>query len=74
METSLKVQTFFMMDENFLCEVEKEFGAAAQLAARVGGPLLLWTSRREEKRLAAAKTYEPPTFLERRNWEVSPEL
>ena len=48
-------------------QVEKEFGATAQLAARVGGPLLLWTSRREEKRLAAGKTYEPPMFLERRN-------
>ena len=44
-------------------EVEKEFGAASRLAARVGGPLLLWTARREERRLAAGKTYEPPTFL-----------
>jgi radical SAM superfamily enzyme YgiQ (UPF0313 family) len=49
-------------------EVEKEFGMAAQVAARVGGPLLWWTSRREEKRLAAGKTYEPPMFVERRNW------
>jgi radical SAM superfamily enzyme YgiQ (UPF0313 family) len=56
------------------CEVEKEFGAAAQLAARVGGPLPSWTTRREEKRLPAGKTYEPPMFLERRNLEVSPEL
>ena len=52
-------------------EVEKEFGSAAQLAARVGGSLLLWTSRREEKRLAAGKTYEPPMLLERRNWVAS---
>lgn len=52
-------------------EVEREFGSAAQLAARVGGPLLLWTARREEKRLAAGKTYEPPMFLERRNWAAS---
>jgi radical SAM superfamily enzyme YgiQ (UPF0313 family) len=52
-------------------EVEKEFGSAAQLAARVGGPLLLWTARREERRLAAGKTYEPPMFLERRNWVAS---
>jgi radical SAM superfamily enzyme YgiQ (UPF0313 family) len=48
-------------------EVVKEFGAA-RLAGLVGGPLLLWTSRREEKRLEAGRTYEPPTFLERSNW------
>jgi hypothetical protein len=49
-------------------EVEKEFGTAARIAARLGGPLLLWTSRREERRLAAGRTYEPPTFLERSHW------
>jgi radical SAM superfamily enzyme YgiQ (UPF0313 family) len=49
-------------------EVEKEFGTASRVAARVGGPLLLWTVRREERRLAAGHTYEPPTFLERSNW------
>jgi radical SAM superfamily enzyme YgiQ (UPF0313 family) len=49
-------------------EVEREFGGAARIAARVGGPLLLWTARREEQRLNAGRTYEPPTFLERRNW------
>jgi hypothetical protein len=29
---------------------------------------LLCTARREERRLAAGKTYEPPTIIERRNW------
>jgi hypothetical protein len=48
-------------------DVEREF-IAARVSGLVGGPLLLWTSRREEKRLAAGQTYEPPTFLERRNW------
>jgi radical SAM superfamily enzyme YgiQ (UPF0313 family) len=52
-------------------EVEKEFGGVASVAARVGGPFLWWTARREEKRLAAGKTYEPPMFLERRNWVSS---
>jgi radical SAM superfamily enzyme YgiQ (UPF0313 family) len=52
-------------------DVEREFGAAARAAARVGGPVLWWTARREEKRLAAGQTYEPPTFLERRNWGAS---
>jgi hypothetical protein len=49
-------------------EIEKEFGALASAASRLGGPLLLWASRREEQRLASGWTYEPPTFLERRNW------
>ncbi len=49
-------------------EVEKELGFAARWNARTLGPLLLWTSRREERRLAKGKTYEPPTFLERSNW------
>jgi hypothetical protein len=49
-------------------EVEKEFGFATRVSACALGPLLLWTSRREERRLAAGKTYEPPSFLERSNW------
>ncbi len=50
-------------------EVEKEFPVMARLTAASLGPVLLWTTRREERRLAAGQTYEPPTFLERRNWE-----
>ncbi|HEX7951921.1 MAG TPA: B12-binding domain-containing radical SAM protein, partial [Burkholderiales bacterium] len=49
-------------------EVEKEFPIVARIAAAWLGPILLFTTRREEKRLAAGHTYEPPTFLERRNW------
>jgi radical SAM superfamily enzyme YgiQ (UPF0313 family) len=49
-------------------EVEKEFGAGARVMANLLGPVLLWTTRREAKRLAAGKTYEPPTIVERRNW------
>ncbi len=49
-------------------EVENESGFFARLSARAVGPLLLWTSRREERRLANGKTYEPPTFVERTNW------
>jgi radical SAM superfamily enzyme YgiQ (UPF0313 family) len=32
------------------------------------GPLMLWTANRESRRLANGHTYEPPTFLDRRNW------
>jgi hypothetical protein len=30
--------------------------------------VLLWSTRREAKRLAAGHTYEPPTIIERQNW------
>ena len=49
-------------------EIGKEFGTMSRLAANVAGPVLLWTTRREDRRLAAGVTYEPPTILERRNW------
>jgi radical SAM superfamily enzyme YgiQ (UPF0313 family) len=49
-------------------EVEKEFPVIARLTAVSLGPILLWSARREEKRLASGRTYEPPTFVERRNW------
>jgi radical SAM superfamily enzyme YgiQ (UPF0313 family) len=49
-------------------EVEKEFPLVARVTRTFLGPILLWTSRREESRLAAGHTYEPPTILQRTNW------
>ncbi|MGC2195824.1 MAG: cobalamin-dependent protein [Terriglobales bacterium] len=49
-------------------EVEREFPVIARLTAASLGPMLLWSTRREENRLASGRTYEPPTFIERRNW------
>ena len=49
-------------------EFGRESGAVGRMMPLVLGPVLLWTTRREEKRLARGKTYEPPTILERRNW------
>jgi hypothetical protein len=49
-------------------EIEAEFGGATKWIRRVLGPLALWTSRREDKRLARGIVYEPPTIIERRNW------
>jgi len=49
-------------------DVEREFGTVARLSRIVLGPVLLWSSKREDRRLAAGKTYEPRTFIERRNW------
>ncbi|PYX89242.1 MAG: B12-binding domain-containing radical SAM protein [Acidobacteria bacterium] len=52
-------------------EIDKEFGVVARLASHFLGPVLLWTSHREERRLAAGQTYEPPTIIERTNWAAS---
>ncbi len=49
-------------------DIEREFGLVARTAARVFGPVLWWTSRREEKRLAKGQGYEPRTIIERHNW------
>ena len=49
-------------------EFKQESGIVSRLMPAVLGPVLLWSTRREEKRLAGGKTYEPPTVLERRNW------
>jgi hypothetical protein len=50
-------------------EIEGEFGIKARLSAAVIGPVLWWSTGREEKRLSAGQTYEPRTFTERRNWQ-----
>jgi hypothetical protein len=50
-------------------EVRRECGVSAAWMARFLGPLLLWTARRESRRLERGVTYEPPTFFERRNWQ-----
>jgi radical SAM superfamily enzyme YgiQ (UPF0313 family) len=55
--------------ESLRKEIRNECGAMrSTLWSWMLGPMLVWTSWREEKRLARGETYEPPTFLERRNW------
>jgi radical SAM superfamily enzyme YgiQ (UPF0313 family) len=49
-------------------EIESAFGTLTRVVRSVVGPILLWTSKREDKRLANGVTYEPETFVERRNW------
>ena len=51
-------------------EIEAEFGGVARVVSRVAGPVLWWTTRREERRLAAGRTYEPPTIVERTHWST----
>ena len=49
-------------------EIRHECGPWSTLTSAVIGPLILWTTRREERRLAQGQTYEPRTIIERRNW------
>jgi hypothetical protein len=49
-------------------EIGREFGLMSRIATAALAPLLCYTTRREEKRLAAGQTYEPAPITERRNW------
>ena len=49
-------------------EIRKEFGAMPSFYSRLLGPVLLWSARRETRRLREGTTYEPPTFIERTHW------
>ena len=55
-------------------DVGREFGLVSRVMSRAVGQVLLWSARREEKRLAAGHTYEPRTIIERRNWDVAESL
>lgn len=50
-------------------ELQREFPLRAHATAAILGPVLLWLTRREERRLAAGQTYEPRSFIERTNWD-----
>jgi len=49
-------------------DIGREFGLASRVLSRAVGPILLWSARREERRLAEGITYEPHTIIERTNW------
>jgi radical SAM superfamily enzyme YgiQ (UPF0313 family) len=49
-------------------DIGREFGLASRVLSRAIGPVLLWSARREERRLAEGVTYEPHTIIERTNW------
>ncbi len=54
----------------FRDEFERALGPMSSLSARLLGPLLLWATSREERRLSRGMTYEPPFFIERMNQAV----
>ena len=60
-------QTMSAQIRAFRKQLGREFGVVSRAMAGLLGPVLLWTSRREQKQLARGKTYEPKTFTERRN-------
>jgi hypothetical protein len=49
-------------------DISRECGSFSSAAAAMLGPIMLWLTKREEKRLEKGVTYEPETFIERRNW------
>jgi radical SAM superfamily enzyme YgiQ (UPF0313 family) len=51
-------------------DIRRECGPASRLANWLIGPVLLWSAKREVKRLDRGATYEPPTLIERRNWQA----
>jgi hypothetical protein len=54
-------------------ELHKEFGLKARLAGALGGKYVFRSLRREEQRLNSGWTYQPPMFVEKRNWEKLPD-
>lgn len=49
-------------------DIGYEFGPLARVAGGILGPFVLWTARREERRLGNGVTYEPSPIVDRRNW------
>lgn len=50
-------------------EITRECGAFSTMTSTwLLGPLFLWSTWREQRRLRRGITYEPRTFIERRNW------
>ncbi len=54
--------------ESLRKDLGREFGLVSRTWAQLLGPVMLWLTAREEKRLARGITYEPDTIIERRNW------
>jgi hypothetical protein len=52
--------------------IEREFGITSRAVAWTLGPVLQWTTGREQRRLARGWTYEPPAIVERCNWAQQP--
>lgn len=51
-------------------DVTRAFGVKARLAAALGGPAMLWATRREARRFPQGRPMEPQTFVERRRCDA----
>lgn len=49
-------------------DFHRALGPLSGLSAELLGPVALWSVKREERRAAEGRTYEPPVFVERTNW------
>jgi len=49
-------------------QVERDLGGLTPVIDRVIGPVLLWSSRRDDAAHPAGRPLEPMTFVTRRNW------
>jgi hypothetical protein len=53
-------------------ELHREFGWKSRVVTNVLGPILLWSAKREERRVARGETYEPQTIIERKAVSAPP--
>ena len=49
-------------------DMEAALGLPTRVQRMMLGPILAWTSKREDRQLANGLTYEPQTFVGRHNW------
>jgi hypothetical protein len=74
MERNLKEKNEAVAErvEALRADIRRECGALSSWWTSLAlGPLMLYTLRREARRLAEGITYEPETFIDRRNWADS---
>ena len=67
-----KDQKIFKKMKSILNDLYREFGLKARLFSFLGRKYLMRKVKKEEKRLAAGWTYEPPTFYETNNGHYGP--
>jgi hypothetical protein len=52
--------------------MERELGVLTRWVDHAGGPVLLWSARRDARKYPRGRKLEPRTFIERRNWPAAP--
>jgi hypothetical protein len=52
-------------------EMDREGSVFSRLVSRVAGRVLLWSARREARLFPRGRPLEPPTFVDRRNWQTA---